>query len=568
VQVVEEPSGGQPDNHGRYQLADWEVDIATNRLRRGGTEVKVESRVMAVLGYLAQHPGELVTREELERAVWGSTVVGYDALTRCIARLRKLLGDDLRQPRYIETIAKKGYRLVAPVTAAPAESGADATSVLPAAAGSAWFRAPWWRVAVLLVAVPALAAVVWLWRSGTGPEPQTQLAGRPSIVVLPFTHLGDDPEQAYFSDGITADITTALSKLSGLFVISQSSARNFQGRSRDLRQVARSLGVRYVLEGSVRRSGDRLRVTAGLVDADSNTYLWSEKYDRELRAVFDLQDDITRNIVSALSVRLTEAERRRSARRYTVSIDAYEDFLRGQALYSHRTEQDNRLAREHFEHATARDPAFARAWGAMALTFVAEHRFGWNRSTPDPLERALELARRAVALDSELPQAYFVLGYVHVFRRDYDRARQAASRAIELDPNFADSYLTLAVCRMYFGEAQQALPLVRKAMQLNPGYPASYISVLGQIHYLMGQYQLALPLLREAAERNVYLLTPQVFLVAALGKLGRIEDARWAADQLRAVAPGFRPDGLGDMLPVGDPAVVADMQEQLRRAGL
>jgi len=561
--VVEEPSNGQSVGRERYQLADWLVDPATNRLHRGRAEKKVESRVMAVLDYLAQRPGEVVTREELERAVWGSTVVGYDALTRCIASLRKLLGDDLRQPRYIETIAKKGYRLVAQVSAAPAGSiGADTGG------RRAWYQVTWLQAAVLAVAVLGIAVAAWWWRDSAYSTPDTGLADRPSIVVLPFAHLGDDPQQAYFSDGITADITTALSKLSGLFVISQSSARDYQGRSSDPRAVARSLGVRYVLEGNVRRSGDRLRVTVGLVDADSNAYLWSEKYDRELRAVFDLQDDITRNIVSVLSVKLTEAEQRRSARRYTVSIDAYDDFLRGQALYSHLNEQDNRQARDYFERAIARDPAFARAWGAAALTYVAEHRYGWNRSAPDLLEQALANARRAVALDNESPQAQWVLGYVHVFRREYDRAQQAARRAVELDPNFADSIVTLAVCRLYFGDAAEALPLLRKAMLLNPEYPAAYASLLGQSHYLMGQYELALPMLREAIERNARLLTPQVFLVAALQKLGRADDARWAATQLRAVAPEFSPEDIGDLLPVGDSAVVADMQELLHRAGL
>lgn len=553
------------DGFKTFYLADWYVDTGANRLRRGDTEVKLESKVMAVLHCLAQNSGELVTREALEQAIWGKTVVGYDALTGCIAKLRKVLEDDPRRPRYIETISKKGYRLIGDISQGSARPETDAASRTVGLSG----RELWWAVvAGLLVLGLILAGAAGRLMNEEKTVVATHTRDRPSIVVLPFTNIGDSPGQDYFSDGITADITTALSKLSGLFVISQSSANGWRETPVDSGQVAGSLGVQYVLEGSVRRTQDRLRVNVHLIDTDSDIYLWSEKYDRELRNLFDVQDDITKNVVNTLSVKLTEEEKQRTARRFTASIAAYDDFLRGQALYIHHNREDNQLARDYFQQAIDRDTAFARAYSAMALTFVLEHRYGWKQPAPALLDQALKLAKKGVSLDNELPQSYWVLGYTHLFRQEYREAAEAAGRAVELDPNYADSYLTLAVCKMHLEAPGEALQLVRKAMLLNPKYPAAYASILGQAYFFMGEYERSVPALREAIERNVNLLTPQVFLIVALSKLDRPDEAAWAAEQLETVAPEFSPDSIAGMLPVQDADIIAEMQQHLRHAGL
>ncbi len=563
-----------PGNEPRFYVADWYVETDSNRLRRGDTEVKLESKVMAVLQYLAQRQGELVTRVELEQAIWRNTVVGYDALTRCIAKLRKVLGDDPRNPRYIETVSKKGYRLIAQVSGG--DHHADTRAEPHTDPGTArdpiaprLTRHTLWVIALGIVALGlVLIGVLRLMETDERTVLQPRTMEPPSIVVLPFANLSDDPSQRYFSDGVTADITTALSKLSGLFVISQSSAVGYRATPLDIKEVAGSLGVRYILEGSVRRTGDRLRVNVHLIDADSDVYLWSERYDRELRDVFDVQDDITSHIIDALSVKLTEEERRRTARRYTASLEAYDDFLRGQALYFHHDRADNRLARHHYQQAIDRDETFARAYSAMALTYVAEYRYGWGNTPYDQLERALQLAGKGVALDKELPQAYWVLGYVHLFRQEYHKAAEAARRAVELDPSFADSYLTLAVCNVHFGKPEEALPLVRKAMLLNPRYPAAYASILGQAYFFMGEYDQAVRALREAVDRNINLLTPQVFLIVALSKLERMDEAGWAAEQLQTVAPDFSADRIAEMLVIRDAGTIEEMKTHLRRVGL
>ena len=559
-----------PDHAAQFYLADWHVDTASNRLQRGDTEVKLESKMMEVLIYLAQHRGNLVTREQLDQAIWGKTIVGYEALTGCIAKLRKVLDDDPRRPRYIETISKKGYRLIAPISdVAPHDVSTTVTSNQHE---RSQYRVPWqrfWLPGLIVIAIVAtILANVARQNAIDKDSIHAQKLNLPSIVVLPFSNLGNDPNQHYFSEGVTADITTALSKLSGLFVIAQSSATHYRNKPHDIQKIAASLGVRYVLQGSVRRTGNKLRVNTNLIDAKSNIYLWSEKYDRELKSIFDVQDDITANIVNTLSVKLTEEELRRTARKYTISLDAYEDFLRGQLHYIRHTEKDNQLARDYYQQAIDRDPSFARAYSAMALTYVAEHRYDWDSSTNGQLEHALRLAAQGVFYDNELPQAHWVQAYVHVFRHEYDNASEAANRAIELDPNFADSYLTLAVCQIYFGKPEDALHLIRKAMLLNPNYPAAYASVLGQAYFFREQYDLAIPVLRKAIERNNNLLTSHVFLIAALSKLEKTDEAVWAANHLRVVSPDFTTTNVDELLPVQHEKIIVDIKKHLQSAGL
>jgi adenylate cyclase len=226
------------------------------------------------------------------------------------------------------------------------------------------------------------------------------------------------------------------------------------------------------------------------------------------------------------------------------------------------------MAREHYQRAVDRDPTFARAYSAMALTHAADHRYGWSPAASGAMQRALQLARQGAELDPELPQAHWVLAYVHVFRQEYEQALTAVNRAVELDPNYADSYLTLAVCKIHYGLPGEAVRWARKAMLLNPAYPASYASVLGQAYYFTGQYDQAVTVLRDTVDRNVNLLTAHVFLIAALNKLGQAEEAAWAATQLKAISPQFRRQHIGAMLPNQDPRAIEDITTQLRQAGL
>ena len=419
----------------------------------------------------------------------------------------------------------------------------------------------------MTIAVIAAVGLAVFFR-GDAPRPAPVVPDKPSIVVLPFSNLGNDPAQVYFSDGITADITTSLSKLSGLFVIASSSAQNYRNPPTDIKQLAETLGVRYVLEGNVRRSGNRLRVNAQLIDANTGFQLWAERYDRDMKDVLDVQDDVTAKIVNALSVELTEAERQRSARRYTVNIEAYDEFLRGQFLYVRGTPEDNLQARALFQQAIDRDPGFARTYGAMALSYVDEFRFGWGKNPAAALERALELANRAVALDDQLPQAYRALSYAYLHRREYQNSIDAIQRAIALDPNDADGRASLALSHVYDGNYETAIRMLRAAMQMNPHYPARYASALGHAYYFLGRHEDAVTTLRDAIERNASLLSSHVFFTAALSHLGRNDEAAWAATQVRSLSPNFAAENVSGMFPIKDPAKLRALIDDLKHAGL
>lgn len=549
-----------------FHVADWVVDVASNRIRRGDTEFKLESKMMGVLACLARRPGEVVSREDLEQAVWNGRLVSCDVLTVCVNKLRKTLGDDPRRPRYIETIAKKGYRLIAVVAPdVPANPAAVTPLATPAPAKTITRRA--WPAAAVAAGIAILALAQFFGREPI-VEPFADDAGLPALAVLPFDNLNHDPEHDYLSDGLTADITTALSGNAELFVIANPSVLAYKSQSIDAPRVADALGVRYVLQGTVQRIDARLRVNAQLADAHTGVYLWAERYDRDVKDVFEVQDDIVARIVDALAVKLTAEEKQRMARRYTASVDAYDAFLRGQTFFSHRTPDDNRLARAAYEQAVALDPNFARAYAALALTHTHDFRFGWSASPNESLEHAYKLARKAVELDDQLPQAQWVLGHVQLHRHAFAQARQAAQQAIRLNPNFADGYMALANSMVFTGDAEGALPLIRKAMRLNPRYPAQYAEILGQAYYFLDRNEDAVTALRDATERNANLLPSYVFLAAALSGLGDLSEARWTADQLLTLRPNFQSSDVPEMFPIENPTKVAMIVERLRQVGL
>jgi TolB-like protein/DNA-binding winged helix-turn-helix (wHTH) protein/Flp pilus assembly protein TadD len=550
--------------HEPFLIADWTVDPSTHRIHREGDEIKLEAKMMALLVALARRAAEVVTREEIEREVWNSRVVSYDALTVCIKKLRKTLGDDPRAPRYIETIAKKGYRLIAPVRPIAASDRRATSEVAPPKPSRA-------RHALALAATLGAVALLGVLHFAA-PTParetsavETQL---PTLAVLPFENLNRDPEQDYLSDGLTADITTALSGNAELFVIANPSVLAYKDQAVDAPRVADALGVRYVLQGTVQRADAQLRVNAKLVDARSGVQLWAERYDRGMNDVFELQDDIVSRIVGALEVKLTEEEKRLMARRYTTSVAAYDAFLRGQTAYSYRTREGNRLARAAYEQAVEIDPNFARAYSALALTYTNDHRFGWDTAPGAALARAHDLARKAVEIDDQLPQAQWVLGHVQLHRREFDLAKHAARQAIRLNPNFADGYMALANAMVYSDEAAAALPLIRKAMRLNPRYPAQYAEILGQAYYFLDRHEEAVASLRDATERNANLLPSYVFLAAAQSGLGNTAEAKWTVDQLRTLMPGIRSGDVPGMFPIENPDRLAMIVERLKSIGL
>ncbi|MBI3247407.1 MAG: tetratricopeptide repeat protein [Deltaproteobacteria bacterium] len=361
------------------------------------------------------------------------------------------------------------------------------------------------------------------------PTPSTQAApaalplpDKPSIAVLPFTNMSGDPEQEYFSDGMTEDLITALSKLSGLFVIARHSAFVYKGRAVKVTEVSQELGVRYVLEGSVRKADSQVRINAQLVDATTGHHLWAESYDRELKDIFALQDEIREKIVFALKVKLTPEEQARFRYFPTASLEAYDALSRGREYFFRISKEANTQARQLFERAIELDPQYAAAYAVLAWTSLAEFLL-WNQD-PQTLERAFATAQRAVALDDSLPVAHMTLGDIYLWRKQPEQALAEAERAITLDPNFSEGYAHLGNILNATGRPAEALKMVEQALRLSPHPPFYYLSWLGESHLRMGHYEEAI-----AAQKQVLLRNPN--FLPAHGQLAESYLAQWRSLQ-------------------------------------
>jgi TolB-like protein/Tfp pilus assembly protein PilF len=342
------------------------------------------------------------------------------------------------------------------------------------------------------------------------------LPDKPSIVVLPFVNMSKDPEQEYFSDGLTEDIITALSKISGLFVIARNSAFTYKGKAVKAQEVSKGLGVRYMLEGSVRKSDNRVLITAQLIDATKSYHLWSERYERELKDIFALQEEIGRKIVVSLAVKLTEEDRERLMREYTGNLDAYDAWLRGREYSNRFTKEANAQARQMYEKAVALDPQYAEAYAWLGNTYVLEWAWHWSADS-QTLERALALAHQAITLDDSLPSAHSLLSWVYEYKQQYDQAIAEGERAIALDPNHADSYALQAQALTFAGRPEDALRLVEQAMRLNPRYPPWYLIELGWAYRSSGRYGEAISTLQDLIRRSPTFLAAYLHLAVSYG---------------------------------------------------
>jgi adenylate cyclase len=420
---------------------------------------------------------------------------------------------------------------------------------------------------VLLMGVGGVA--MWTFTPRVS-EVRTALAlpDKPSIAVLPLANLSDDPQQEYFSDGMTEDLITALSKISGMFVIARTSVFTYKGKPVKVQQVSQDLGVRYVLEGSVRKAAERVRITVQLIDATTGTHLWAERYDRVLEDVFTVQDEITRNIVTALEVQLTSGEQVRLWRQGTTNPEAYDTFLRGRDHAMRKTREHIVQARRLFEHAIELDPGFAMAYVGLASTFTLEVRLGWSPSLAASLERARELTHKAIALDDSLADAYGQLGYIALLQRQHERAITAGQQAIILSPNGAEVHALLAVTLNFSGRPEDGLAMIEKAMRLSPVYPSWYLHVLGMSQYLVGRYEEALAAFAHSRDRYPDVWFPYVGLVLTSVQLGREGEARVAAAELLRRDPAFSLERYAALQPYQNPADLTQELDILRQGGL
>ena len=420
--------------------------------------------------------------------------------------------------------------------------------------------------AALLLLLGAAGWAGWRWlrplESAGLPLPD-----RPSVAVLPFTNLSQDPAQEYFSDGVTEDLITGLSKVSGLFVIARNSVFTYKGKPVKVREVGRDLGVRYVLEGGVQRSGSRVRITAQLVDASTGYHIWAERYDREVTDIFVLQDQVTQQIVHAMAVKLTEVERVRLGRAPTGVLEAYDLVLRGHEERKRTTREGNAEARRLFMKALDLDPGYASAYLGLSWTYLQSWQLLWSTDR-EGLERSRELAERAIALNDTLVDAYHLLGEVYLWMKEHDRAIAQAERGVALAPNDADSYETLAEIHGWAGRADESIRLIRQAMRLNPHYPFFYLWTLGHGYYLTERRQEALDTFAKLLQENPNFFPAYAYRAVLFSELGRVQEAREAWEKVRAMSPGVSMLNLRERIPYKRPADLDRLLSAAHRAGM
>jgi adenylate cyclase len=426
-------------------------------------------------------------------------------------------------------------------------------------------------VAVVLVA----GGVIWaLYPKAPAQEPAVATEetagepiarGKPAIAVLPFTNMSDDAEQEYFTDGISEDLITELSRFDGLLVIARNSTFRFKGQAVDVAEVAAALGVRYVLEGGVRREGDRVRITAQLIDAETGGHLWAERYDRELADVFAVQDDVTRQIIAALRSELSELTPTRGNRALTSNTEAYDLYLQARVLKGRRTQETNRQAQQMFLRAIDLDPAFAAAYADLGFTRFLARVYDWT-DEEDISSDALAAAEKAVALDPLLPLAHDRLGLIRGFQGDLDAGIAAAREAIALDANYANGYSTLALMLACAGETDEAISLLDRALRLDP-YSALALFYRGVAYFVREDYDQAITALKSSLALNPNFGAAHRYLAAIYGLLGRDQEARAEAAEVLRLSPDKFARGIL-LAPFGDRADLLRLIDGQRKAGL
>ena len=374
----------------------------------------------------------------------------------------------------------------------------------------------------------------------TGPQTILESSGKPTIAILPFDNMSNDPEQEYFSDGITEDIITDLSKISGLFVIARHSTFIYKGKQVNIKEISRQLGARYVLEGSVRKAGGQLRITAQLIDAQTNNHLWAERYDRELNDIFAIQDDVSRKIVDALEVKLSALEAKRLGHKGTDNIAAYEAILRGQEQFYSFTVGGINSAIDSFSRSIELDQNYAEAYAWKSRALVYSYITGINNSREEMLLPAMSLAKRAIELDKFLPIAHANLGWAKRWNKEFDEAIVEVTKAIELDSNFADGYLWLSMILSSSGRGQEALDPIEKGIRINPNYSVTYLFALGRAYYTLGKHEEALKYFNRGIDRNPNFIPNHIYKVAVFDLLGNHDHSEAAKNDLISIKPDYK----------------------------
>ena len=480
--------------------------------------------------------------------------------------------------RFLSNLKRKGKNLPeAETIQSPPEVPEPLVSPIGKHKGT-WDRRRWTALVVIIFLVVG-AATLAIWKLSFKPAPVQgasiermafPLPDKPSIAVLPFMNMSGNPQEDYFSDGLTEQIITSLSKIDKLFVIARNSTFFYKGKPVKIQKVAEDLGVRYVLEGSVQKSGDKVRITAQLIDALTGHHMWSEHYDRELKDIFALQDEITIKIIYAMRIELTEGEQVRvwMKKGRTDNLKALEKTLQGVTFFRRGTKQDNHTARQMFEEAIPLDPNFIWPYVNLGLTHFTDARNGWGESPTKSLQKAFELAQKALAMDDSVDLAHSLLAAIYLVMRQHDKALSAAERAVALNPNGTDVYNFLAGILGCSGRWEESVLYAKKAIRLNPFPPIAFYWVLGRAYFMMGQYDEAIVPLRKALQMNPNFLFAHIHLAACYSSMDRDAEATNAVKDVLRIDPKFSIESYAKTLPYKDKADVEREVVALRKAGL
>lgn len=504
-----------------FRVNDWVISPKSGIAEREDEQVHLEPKACELLCYLVKHRGEVISREELLQAVWPSVIVGDEAITNAIAKLRRSLHDDPKNPQLIETIPKRGYRLVATVSDLPASNDSKEMRSLRPYVLAALLVALLIGVFFIITRTPDPVAVP----AGQAPLP---LPDKPSIAVLPFINLSNDSSQEYFVDGLTEDLITDLSQVSGLFVIARNSSFAYKGKQVTPGQLSNELGVQYLIEGSVRKIESRLRFNIQLIDTQTGGHLWAKRYDTEIDNIFDIQDEITSSIVNALSVKVTEIEKAYSDFKETYNRQSYDAFLKGWAEYQQNTPESFARAIEHLQKAVDEDPAYGRALAALAAVYWEAYQKLWYRRLGiSPRSLAWQLSRDYLSrsMVAPTPLAHKVASSMLLTNRRFDEALMEAKRAIAIDANDPTGFSAMADILISMGEPGKAEPLVRKAMRLDPKDKYAYTFILGKAQLVKGQLQEAITSLESVTQRQPDNRLAWMVLISAYGLNGQTEQA-------------------------------------------
>ena len=523
----------------RFAFKDCLLDLERRELTRGSEPISIGPQVFDLLAFLVQNRDRVVSKNDMLDAVWSGRIVSESTLTSHINAVRKAIGDSGVEQHLVRTVPRKGFRFVGVVTEVQASDNA----------------------------VSSMGSL----ESDELPRTALPLPSKPSIAVLPFQNLSGDPEQAYFADGVVEDIITALARVRWLFVIARNSSFAYQGRLVDAKQVGQELGVGYLLEGSVRKAGDRIRITGQLINASTGAHIWAERFEGRLDDIFELQDQIATSVAGAIAPQLELAEIERAKSKPTASLTAYDCYLRGLAHVHRGSRESMQEALPLLQKAIELDPEFASAHAMAAWCYFWRKVNGWTTDRQHEAAESARLAHRAVELGRDDAVALARGGHALAhLTGDLDTSIALLDRASFLNPNLASAWFLGGFLRLLHGEWESGIDHLQRAMRLSPLDPETYRMQAGiaMANLFGGRFDAASAFAEQACRNQPGFLVALAVAAASHALAGRPAEARRAMDQLRVLDPTLRISNIKEWLPISRPGDLSVFEEGLRKAGL